>query len=157
MVILSANARMILTLKRAWSLILPTRIGLECATKGIQQIMWVPRRNCTNDGPSTDVARFGSHTGTVQTIPSNAVANAKGSLVAKLVKPMRMIELEAENVDLHMQLKAAAKKIEELEAAAAASKKIEELKAAAKKIEERSVHFSVMQVPSSWLLLCLSL
>ena len=67
-VILSANARMILTLKRAWSLILPTRIGLECATKGIQQIMWVPRRNCTNDGPLTDVARFGSHTGTVQTI-----------------------------------------------------------------------------------------
>ena len=90
--------------------------------------VWKPHRNRTND------------------FPSNAVANAKGSLVAKLVKPMRMIELEAENVDLHMQLKAAAKKIEELEAAAAASKKIEELKAAAKKIEELSVHFSVMQV-----------
>ena len=90
--------------------------------------VWKPHRNRTND------------------FPSNAVANAKGSLVAKLVKPMRMIGLEAENVDLHMQLKAAAKKIEELEAAAAASKKIEELKAAAKKIEELSVHFSVMQV-----------
>ena len=58
----------------------------------------------------------------------------------------RIAGLEAENADLHMQLKAAAKKIEELEAAAAASKKIEELKAAAKKIEELSVHFSVMQV-----------
>ena len=92
--------------------------------------VWKPHRNRTND------------------VPSNAVANAKGvrSLVAKLVKPMRMIGLEAENVDLHMQLKAAAKKIEELEAAAAASKKIGELKAAAKKIEELSVHFSIMQV-----------
>ena len=47
----------------------------------------------------------------------------------------RIAGLEAENADLHMQPKAAAKKIEELEAAAAASKKIEELKAAAKKIE----------------------
>ena len=92
--------------------------------------VWKPHRNRTND------------------FPSNAVANANGfwSLVAKLVKPMRMIGLEAENVDLHMQLKAAAKKIEELEAAAAASKKIEELKAAAKKIEELSVHVSIMQV-----------
>ena len=83
--------------------------------------VWKPHRNRTND------------------FPSNAVANAKGS--------MRMIGgLEAENADLHMQLKAAAKKIEELEAAAAASKKIEELKAAAKKIEELSVHLSVMQL-----------
>ena len=101
--------------------------------------VWKPHRTRTND------------------FPSKAVANAKGlgSLVAKLlvsskkvgIKSMRMIAgLEAENADLHMQLKAAAKKIEELEAAAAASKKIEELKAAAKKIEELSVHFSVMQV-----------
>ena len=92
--------------------------------------VWKPHRNRTND------------------FPSNAVANATGlrSLVAKLVKPMRMIGLEAENVDLHMQLKAAGKKIEELEAAAAASKKIEELKAATKKIEELSVHFSIMHV-----------
>ena len=101
--------------------------------------VWKPHRNRTND------------------FPSNAVANAKGlrSLVAKLVvsskklgiKSMRIIAgLGAENADLHMQLKAAAKKIEELEASAAASKKIEELEAAAKKIEELSVHFSVMQV-----------
>ena len=98
-----------------------------------------PHRNRTND------------------FPSKAVANAKGlrSLVAKLlvssknvgIKSMRMIKgLEAENADLHMQLKAAAKKIEELEAAAAASKKIEELNAAANKIEELSILFSVMQV-----------
>ena len=92
--------------------------------------VWKPHRNRTND------------------CPSNAVANAKGSLVAKLVKPMRMIGgLEAENADLHMQLKAAAKKIEELEAAAAASKKIEELKAAAKKIEELSVVMQVLLDP----------
>ena len=94
--------------------------------------VWKPHRNRTND------------------FPSNAVANAKGvrSLVAKLVKPMRMIGgLEAENADLHMQLKAAAKKIEELEAAAAASKKIEELKAAAKKIEELSVVMQVLLDP----------
>ena len=94
--------------------------------------VWKPHRNRTND------------------FPSNAVANAKGlrSLVAKLVKSMRMIAgLEAENADLHMQLKAAAKKIEELEAAAAASKKIEELKAAAKKIEELSVVMQVLLDP----------
>ena len=94
--------------------------------------VWKPHRNRPND------------------FPSNAVANAKGfwSLVAKLVKPMRMIGgLEAENADLHMQLKAAAKKIEELEAAAAASKKIEELKAAAKKIEELSVVMQVLLDP----------
>ena len=65
--------------------------------------VWKPHRNRTND------------------FPSNAVKGLR-PLVAKLVKPMRMIGLEAENVDLHMQLKAAAKKIEELEAAAAASK-----------------------------------
>ena len=94
--------------------------------------VWKPHRNRTND------------------FPSNAVANATGlrSLVAKLVKPMRMIGLEAENADLHMQLKAAAKKIEELEAAAAASKKIEELKAAAKKIEELSVVMQVLLDPA---------